>query len=433
MSSSSPSLPETVSASPEITPPPPTDNALDTIADAPAVPTAPTSTPTVSASLRSVAPPGAMPTMLGIGAMKRGTETVVIPRSDIELARTSSEPPPPPVGTGTVVMAAPTALTPSTPPASMAYAAGPRSPSTPPRPSGTRVNIRTAAAIVAMAVLAAVAGIVGIGAARARRGWMTPFVLASSDARVTQAAREREQLRLSLRELDARNKDLASRQAQAKSETAIEEAFQRSFEAQLRYDIEAKRAEVKRLHVLSESLIDAPAGDTSDGSRREEVAAQIATARRRLALLEQALGRSSNYESLALRREYDRSKLVTQSARGRIAELARSLEETSAAIDRQQRLLAAFEATPYVLAIDSDATLAFLPLEEVPSAESGSKVLACRPGKLLCREVGTLERVLPGEVHGRDPFADKDVKGQLAMLSVTSPEVRKEHVLYLAK
>ena len=44
-----------------------------------------------------------------------------------------------------------------------------------------------------------------------------------------------------------------------------------------------------------------------------------------------------------------------------------------------------------------------------------------------------LERVLPGEVDERDPFADKAVTGQLARLSVTSPEVRKERVLYLAK
>ncbi len=330
-------------------------------------------------------------------------------------------------------MAAPKFSTPSTPPASMAYATGPRPSTAPKGASGRRIDIRTAGAIVSMAVLATMAAIVGVGVARARRGSMTPVVLASTDARVTQAARERDMLRLSLRELEARKKDLSGRYAEAKNEVAVEEAFQRSFEAQVRSDIQALRAEVKRLHVLSESLLDASSEESSDPSRREEVSAQMANARRRLIMLEQTLNRPSKYETLTLRREYDRSKLVTQTAQTRIASLERTLEETSAAIERQKTTLAAFEASPYVLAIDSDVTLAFLPQEQVASAASGTKVMICRAGKILCRDVGTLDRVLPGEVHGRDPFSQEDTRGQLARLSVSSPDVRQQRVLYLAK
>jgi hypothetical protein len=282
--------------------------------------------------------------------------------------------------------------------------------------------------VLAMVVLAPF-GALRLSLARSR-SYVAPMVLSKSDVRVVEvaSARERELSRKS--ELAARKEATLARIQELDRAQALEASFRSSFEAALRSDLDDRRAQLRQLQKLvaeHEASAEAEAG-----TKRLDLEAKLARARQRIALLEAALpnGRASGYRALSLRHEYDRSRLETERAEAEKRSLESALEAADAATARSESLLATIDGSPFRLAIEQDATLGFVPYDNVANVGAGATVSTCRMGAWLCTAVGTVDAILPGEVNGTNPVTGRPDRGKLVRLLLTKPEAATRSMLF---
>lgn len=130
-----------------------------------------------------------------------------------------------------------------------------------------------------------------------------------------------------------------------------------------------------------------------------------------------------SYEVLEIKRRYDASKLALANAT--------ALRDTlRASLDRQTTVLGNLRSSAYLRAVDDGATVALVPYANLPNATPKAPVYACRLEMIVCREVGTVVHVLPGEVALRHPHRDSMMRGQMVELSLTG-DAAHEDVLFV--
>lgn len=269
------------------------------------------------------------------------------------------------------------------------------------------------------------------------RSWIAPTVLSKSDTRVLEvaAALERETTRKS--DLSLREKQILARLQEIEHGLSLEAGFRASFEAALRSDLAGQRAEVGRLQKLvADRMAEDDGADAEAGSPSKELTTKLESARRRIRMLESALpsGRpASTYGALALRREYDRSRLETEKVIAEKTALAKTLTEVEEALAKNQSLLASIESSPYRIAIGNDATLGFFPYENAESVRAGAPLMVCRAGTMVCTRVGTLGETLAGEAGGTNPVTGKPARGQLVRVTLTSPGAATRPLLFTGR
>ena len=106
-------------------------------------------------------------------------------------------------------------------------------------------------------------------------------------------------------------------------------------------------------------------------------------------------------------------------------------EVLRAAIARQDEILRGLEQSPYLRALADRATVALVPYDNLEGVAPGTEVVACRLAMVLCREVGRVLEVLPGEIAFKHPRREKMVRGQLVELRLSEPDASAEDVLFL--
>ncbi len=130
--------------------------------------------------------------------------------------------------------------------------------------------------------------------------------------------------------------------------------------------------------------------------------------------------------------ELARTLAAQPDPRSDVAQQARARGEVlQASIARQDEIIAGLEQSPYLRALADRAQVALVPYDNLAGVAPGTAVVACRVAMVMCREVGRVLEVLPGEVTFKHPRREKMMRGQMIELQLAEPEAAVRDVLFL--
>jgi hypothetical protein len=153
----------------------------------------------------------------------------------------------------------------------------------------------------------------------------------------------------------------------------------------------------------------------------QELAAQTQSLDALLADKEQSAALS--YDVLKIARDYETSKLVLARETG-------NRERLKESIKRQDQIIAGVNNSAYMKAVAAGSTVALVPYSNLKNMEPGTSLYACRVAMLVCREVGTVKEILPGEVNVKEPNKDSIVRGRMITMQMSEPEAAENEVLF---
>lgn len=153
----------------------------------------------------------------------------------------------------------------------------------------------------------------------------------------------------------------------------------------------------------------------------QELAAQTQSLDALLADKEQSAALS--YDVLKIARDYQTSKLVLARETGNRERLKESLK-------RQDQIISGVTSSAFMRAVADNATVALVPYSNLKNIEAGTSLYACRISMLVCREVGVVKDVLPGEVTVKEPNKDSVVRGRMISMQMSEPEAAENEVLF---
>jgi hypothetical protein len=165
--------------------------------------------------------------------------------------------------------------------------------------------------------------------------------------------------------------------------------------------------------------------------RQAEFESRAASLTAEARALDAALARGSkqrglSYEVLRIKQDYELSLLETQKAR-------ETRDALAASIERYEGMLEGIRQSPYLRAAEQRATVAFVPYDNLSSAQPGTVLYGCELEMLRCRPVGKILDVLPGEVTHKHPHREKLLRGQLMQLELDEPGAAERNVLFAGK
>ncbi|HEX2688810.1 MAG TPA: hypothetical protein VHN14_19440 [Kofleriaceae bacterium] len=120
-----------------------------------------------------------------------------------------------------------------------------------------------------------------------------------------------------------------------------------------------------------------------------------------------------------VRREVEKAKLEKENASGRRVPLGQRVQSLALRIKDQDAVVGRFAQSPYLKAIESKVTLAFVPNQNLKNVKLGSPLYGCAWGLIWCRKVGTVKAVLEGEVQDIHPHDESIQRGLMVEVSVT--------------
>ncbi|WP_373047760.1 hypothetical protein [Vulgatibacter sp.] len=134
-----------------------------------------------------------------------------------------------------------------------------------------------------------------------------------------------------------------------------------------------------------------------------------------------------------LKLQQERTEAELELARAR--ELAAALEENLRSIDgsiaRYDQLLAAIKSSPYLKAMEGNLTVAFVPYHNIEAVEPGEALYGCDLGLIWCRQVGSVARVLDGEVNKKHPIRNLILRGAMVEVELQDESWAMEDLLHL--
>ncbi len=137
-----------------------------------------------------------------------------------------------------------------------------------------------------------------------------------------------------------------------------------------------------------------------------------------------------NMNVLALMRDYNSAQLdLTELEAQRLP-----AERSIAAIDRSQadydQIRETIRSSPNYHALHEQATVAFVPYENLHNIEPGTPIYGCSLQLVWCHEVGEVVTVLDGEIQTRHPLFKTDMRGMMVQLELTEGKWAEEKALY---
>ncbi len=152
----------------------------------------------------------------------------------------------------------------------------------------------------------------------------------------------------------------------------------------------------------------------------QELAAQTSSLD---ALLANKQTAALSYDVLKIARDYETSKLVLARETGNRERLKDSLK-------RQDQIINGVTNSAYMRAVADGATVALVPYSNLKNVTGGTALYACRVSMLVCREVGVVKDVLPGEVTVKEPNRDSVVRGRMISMQMSDPAAAENEVLF---
>jgi hypothetical protein len=294
--------------------------------------------------------------------------------------------------------------------------------------------------------------------------WITPVALSPNDEKVVAL---QGQLAAQLNERER----LAGELDQADRSIIAEQTFQLQFAKAIKKDLEGRRMALGRVKQLAQTAavtrqeIRNTNGDYSASQvakmgdeykaglidRNSMMAgkfqlAQISTANLSLAerqvefdqraaelasetdSLDALLSNKSNtaalsYDVLKIARDYETSKLSLAKETGNRERLKSSLE-------RQDTIIEGIKQSAFLRAAENGATVALVPYSNMKNVTKGAPLYACKLDMIMCRQVGTVRDVLPGEVNVKHPNRDTMLRGRMIEMQMTDGGAAQNDVLF---
>ena len=296
------------------------------------------------------------------------------------------------------------------------------------------------------------------------RTWIVPAVISPTDERVLA-------LQTELSTYQTQRDRVAAELADAERAVAAEQAFQRELAAAIKLDLAGRQAALDRVRTLATNTASTRksvqrtnrAFSVHQSARlAREYRAGLVDRRRMLdgkhqlaqvstetlslterqadldtraaeltvevagltAIVSEQHDAPVSYDALTIKRSCDASKLA----------LAKALDTRAlldASLHRYNQLIANLEQPAYLRTVRDQTTLAAVPYDNAAAASKGAPVYACRATMIVCRRIGRVSAVLPGEVTVQHPHRDRSLRGRLVELELVEPAAARSDVLFV--
>jgi len=120
-----------------------------------------------------------------------------------------------------------------------------------------------------------------------------------------------------------------------------------------------------------------------------------------------------------VRRELEKAKLEVENLIGKRVPLAQRIESLKLRIKDQDAVVNRLAQSPYLKAIESKVTLAFVPNQNLKNVKLGAPLYGCAWGLVWCHKVGTVKTVLESEVQDIHPHDESIQRGLMLEVDVT--------------
>jgi len=113
----------------------------------------------------------------------------------------------------------------------------------------------------------------------------------------------------------------------------------------------------------------------------------------------------------------------------------KQLQEESRQIDRLREAIHTAKLSPYYLNAAGGQTLyfAFVPYDNQANAVVGGPVYDCYLNMILCRKVGTVKQIIPGEEQAIHPIFKTQIRGFLIQMNLDRAESAKSKTVFLGR
>jgi len=226
-----------------------------------------------------------------------------------------------------------------------------------------------------------------------------------------------------------RARDLAMSAASTRSKIrATNEEFSQSAASKMETDYNARlidqnsmiagKAQLAQISSANLSLAERQA---EFDQRADELASQTASLDAILA--DKTATASLSYDVLKIARDYEASKLAVAREMGNRSRLQSSLA-------RQDKIIEGLQQSAYLRAVSNNATVALVPYDNLKNIEKGTPLYACKLNMLICREVGKVLDILPGEVQVQHPTRENVLRGRMIEMQMSEPGAAQKEVLF---
>lgn len=134
---------------------------------------------------------------------------------------------------------------------------------------------------------------------------------------------------------------------------------------------------------------------------------------------------------LRLQKELTDSELELARAKELVVVLEENLRNIDGSIERYDHLLSAIKSSPYLKAIEGNLMVAFVPYDNIDEAQPGAGIYGCKVGFVWCERVGSVARVLDGEVTRKHPIRNMVLRGAMLEVELQDPSWAQEDILHL--
>ena len=113
----------------------------------------------------------------------------------------------------------------------------------------------------------------------------------------------------------------------------------------------------------------------------------------------------------------------------------KQLHEESRQIDRLRQAITTAKQSPYYLNASGGQTLyfAFVPYDNQANAVAGNSIYDCYLNMVLCRKVGAVKQIFPGEEQAIHPIFKTQIRGYFIQMNLDHSESAKSKTVFLGR